>query len=515
MRILPEALEWSGTMFKIGRKLVQLTIFGGMTCLALAACGTDSSTKADKAGGDAEPFTLTLGDVNSVGFNSFLDGFAARVGELSGGSMQVKFAYEWGKFADDAEPNMVKSVAAGDLDLAVVPTRVFDLLGVDSFEPLSAPFLIDSYELQHAVLTSDIVDDMVAALRPTGVTALGVLEGGLERPVAVDHPLLSPDDYRGITFTAQASKLYPEAIKALGATPDVAWAEARKSGLGAGTIQGFEMDVAGYNSLGLPVVAPYMVANVALWAEPSAIVANPRMLASLSDEQRAWLDQAVDEMRAPAIAALRDESAMIPTLCAAGARFAVATDAELKALRDAVQPVYSQLAANPALAATIDRIERLKTTTTAGAPLDVPADCSGKSPNSAGPAMGPQVDSATADLDGTYRWTLTAADAVQHGTPSDGTPAALATYPWVFTITIHNGRWGLHHEEADGAYVDCDSPGCTLTVEGDTLHFKRNGTPLTFTYTQDANGTLHLTGISPIEDGDNYVFSTEPWERIG
>ena len=61
--------------------------------------------------------------------------------------------------------------------------------------------LIDSYPLQRAVLDSEIPGEMLTELDALGVTGLAVLADGLYKPIAVDHPLLSPADYEGITFT--------------------------------------------------------------------------------------------------------------------------------------------------------------------------------------------------------------------------------------------------------------------------------------------------------------------------
>ena len=48
----------------------------------------------------------------------------------------------------------MRAVAAGQVDLGWSGTRVFDTMGVTSFQALHAPMLIDSYALQHAVIAS-------------------------------------------------------------------------------------------------------------------------------------------------------------------------------------------------------------------------------------------------------------------------------------------------------------------------------------------------------------------------
>ena len=69
-------------------------------------------------------------------FSPAIQYFVDRVEELSRGSLRVEAHHEWGNFADDAEQQVVRAVAAGDADLAGVGAPVLDTLGVTSFRAL-------------------------------------------------------------------------------------------------------------------------------------------------------------------------------------------------------------------------------------------------------------------------------------------------------------------------------------------------------------------------------------------
>ena len=125
--------------------------------------------------------------------------------------------YDWGSFSPDAEQKAVRDVAAGKADLTPAGPRVFDTLGVKSFQALTAPMLIDSYPLEDAVAKSDIPGQMLAMLENLGVTGLGILGGSLNKPIAVQKPLLGPSDWQGITFATYRSRTQAQAIRALGA----------------------------------------------------------------------------------------------------------------------------------------------------------------------------------------------------------------------------------------------------------------------------------------------------------
>src|SRR5919106_3185991 len=150
--------------------------------LAAAACTTGGDRK-DKAGGSSEPLVLRLANSNGdLEFTPAVVDFVDRGEELSGGNLRIETADEWGDFASDAEQQVVNDVAAGEIDLGWVGTRVFDTLDVKSFQALTAPMLIDSYALEGAVIDSGITDQMMQGLDDLGVAALGVLPDGLRKP---------------------------------------------------------------------------------------------------------------------------------------------------------------------------------------------------------------------------------------------------------------------------------------------------------------------------------------------
>ena len=119
------------------------------------------------------------------------------------------------------------------------------------------------------------------------------------------------------------------------------------------------------------------------------------------------------------------------------------------------------------------------------------------------------ASTATA-FDGVYQWTLTKDDALAHGTPNDKTPGSLATNPWTVTFTMASGKWALHVVDSDGAVEDYAG---TFDAGRDHIDFHWAGNTLSFGVTADADGTLHLTAIPPMDPGDQYVWTTKPWIR--
>src|SRR5215217_6184960 len=129
-------------------------VLAATAAFAVASCSGGGGGE-DKAGRTSEPVVLRLANTNGdLDFTPAVADFVDRVEELSGGNLRIEAADEWGDFASDAEQQVVEDVAAGEVDLGWVGTRVFDTLDVKSFEALTAPMLIDSYALERAAIGS-------------------------------------------------------------------------------------------------------------------------------------------------------------------------------------------------------------------------------------------------------------------------------------------------------------------------------------------------------------------------
>jgi TRAP-type C4-dicarboxylate transport system substrate-binding protein len=355
-------------------------LFGLVLASAIASGCTGAPPGADKAGGQeggsvvlrmaSTPFDLS--DVPPV------KEFVHRVASLSGGAIRIKVTNQLGDYAPDAEAQVVRAVASGSYDLGWAGSRVFDSMGVSSFQALSAPMLIDSYPLENAVLQSAVPGQMLDSLKGVGVTGLGVLGDGIRLPIGVRRPLLAPTDWRGISFGTYRSDAQEQAIRALGATPVVAFGPFRSHDLDRGAIQGFEFDVRRYARNALESRAPFVAANVALWPEFDVLFANPRGLSSLTDQQRGWLEQGAQEAAKDSVGLAGHNATYVRQACAAGSRFVNATPADLAALRRSLSVVYLTMRHNTQTKSFILQIQRLKGSTPPGPALTIPGGCTGK-----------------------------------------------------------------------------------------------------------------------------------------
>ena len=353
-----------------------------LLALALAAgvaAGCSVPAGGDKAGGLAGgPVVLRMASTGGEPPPPVAD-FIRRVRILSHRSIRIQVINQWGDYAPSNEAQAVRAVASGTVDLSWAGSEAFDRIGDPGFRALSAPMLIDSYRLENAVLKSTVPVRMLTGLNQVHVTGLAVLGEGLRHPIAVRGPLLAPADWRGKSIGTYRSDVQEQAIRALRATPVVAYGPYRVHYLGTGAIQGFELDMFRYLS-NVPVLsARYVTANVTLWPLFDVLFANPARLAALTAQQRGWLLLAAQEAAASSVRLVASHDGQyIKRACAMGARFATATPADLAALRGAFAPLYQGLEADPQTRAFIRQIQQLKKTTPSGPDPAIPARCAAR-----------------------------------------------------------------------------------------------------------------------------------------
>jgi TRAP-type transport system periplasmic protein len=346
---------------------------------AVAAAGCSASAGGDKAGGSAGgPVALRMASTSSNPPPPVAD-FIRRVRALSRGAVRIHVINQWGDYAPSDEAQVVHAAATGAVDLGWAGSEVFDTLGAPGLRALSAPMLIDSYPLENAVLKTTLPSRMMAGLSRVHVTGLAVLGDGLRHPIAVRRLLLAPADWRGLSIGTYRSGVQEQAIRALGATPVVAFGPYRTHDLATGTIQGFELDMQRYVHNVPTQSARYVTANVALWPLFDVLFADPARLASLTSQQRAWLRQAAQEAAVSSVSLVAGRNGpYIKQACAMGARFATATPADLAALRRSLSVVYRSLGRDPQTRAFIGQIQQLKKSTPPGPAPAIPAGCTAR-----------------------------------------------------------------------------------------------------------------------------------------
>jgi TRAP-type transport system periplasmic protein len=414
--------------------------------LTTAACGSES---VDKAGGPVpKPIVLTLLDGESDTTNALP--FASAVNALSHGALRIKIEGNWRGSNPNYETALIQDVQAGRAQLGITGTRAFDTLGINNFEALQAPFLIDSIALERTVLASPIPRQMLKGLTPHGLVGLAVLPGPLRRPLGFAKPLVAASDFQGVRIGIRASGVTEMIFQALGATAVVLKRSDDVSGL-----TGIESHISTIDS-SFPVQGATLTGNVVFEPRPNVIFMSGRAFASLSAAQQRVL---VAAARAQTTGDVYEaDSGSLRDMCRRGLKVVAASPADLASLSTAVQPVYRRLETNPATKSFISEITAMRQA--ARGSTDAVSCSSADTAASSG--------STPTSLDGTWTVAFTQSQ-LQAAGPSSNCGANNPANYGHFSLTFSRGHWS----ETGSPGTNGDASG-TYVVAGDKVTFYRH-----------------------------------------
>jgi len=472
--------------------------------IALTAGGCGGTSSSDKAGSErsVKPVVLTMANGNGVSVE--LEPFAAAVARLSGGTLRIKFQNGWRKGTPDHETVLIGDVRAGKAELGWAGTRAFDSVGVRSLEALHAPLLIDSYGLEQTVLESPLVGEMLEGLEPLGLVGLGILPGPMRKPLGVER-LVRPEDYRGRTLAIGQSRVAEDTLRAVGATPHPI-----PSAGGIDGLDGVEQQVDAIQGNRYDSVAKYLTANVNLWPRLPVIFMNRGAYAALGEAHRRALTEAASSALRPTIALQRgDEEESAAILCRRGVTFVTADEADIAALRRAVQPVFRRLEGDALTRKAIDQIRAMRAD---DAVAEAPVCADGESSTSLAGKATP--------IDGVYEMTTTADDVAAVGHVDPDALESENYGQWRFVLDRGRLRYT---QSSEGASRWTEA---VYKVRGDTLTWE-----VASTGGEAPNGAVEEIGevftfrwsryrdrltLRPVKgESSPENFRANPWRRIG
>jgi TRAP-type C4-dicarboxylate transport system substrate-binding protein len=471
-----------------------------LALLLLAGCqGPD----VDATRSGSEPVALRLGtpEGDSSPYATTVERFADDVAEATGGSVRIEVVWEADPdgWSPAIERRLAEMVAGGDLDLALVPTRAFDTLGVTTLRALQAPFLITDHELLAEVTRGELADDLLAGLAAADVVGLGLWPEELRRPVSYEEPLLTLADFDGRGVRVPTSETSFAIFRALGAEPSDP--EDHGTAIHRGEVTVSESAFS-WGPL-LPQLGTF-TANLTLYPKVNALVANPATYERLTVQQQQQVTAAASDAHEVAVAELPDEVRAAASYCTAGGGVAVASEDALSELREAVAPVYAELESDPSTAELIDRIRDVRSALPAARAVP-PVTCEVEPRVADAPPLA--VGEPDAPLpEGVLRTELTEDALREAGVPEN----YVTSYRGIYTMTFRDGAWFADGEEDEPGTYDF---GGEYTIHGDVV---------TVSVTEPAHEAFCCEHYRWRVDGDVVTFDAlviEPldlaWERSG
>jgi TRAP-type C4-dicarboxylate transport system substrate-binding protein len=467
--------------------------------LGAAAGGCSFNGDGDKAGGSNEPTVLRLGAADDAEQPDarFVRYFASRVAALSDGSLEVRVKWDAaGQQSAAYEAELARMVRDGKFQLGWIGARAWYRLGITSFEALQAPFLVTDHAVLGRITTGPLGARMLSALDDRGFVGLALAPDRLRYPFGARRPLASLDDFAGARMRVFPSPVTEALVRALGARPLHISGDAVSAAVAKGEMDGVEAAL-GTNSA--DEGENHLTANVAFFAKTLTLFAGRTAYDNLGEDVQSVVRRAARQTAVYAATHPLSESKLVREFCDGGRPVSAVTarPADVAALRRAAQPVYRKLERNPETKALIASFRELKARMPASPTAPPPSDCAHEAATSNGRERAPST------LNGTYRWRLT-----EEGARSVGAPARDEDIGSVVTMTLRDGGWQMGNDEFYSG---------TFSVRGNRLVFEwpEAQTTNTLAFTRRPNGDIRVKPVLPMDRGDQFVWGTEPWRRVG
>ena len=223
-----------------------------------------------------------------------VDVLAREVEKRTNGRYKIQNFYSG---ALGAERESIEALQVGTLDLSMNSTGP-----VPNFVPevaiLDIPFLFKDYAQARATLDGPIGQEMLKKFPAKGIVALAWAENGFRHMTNNKHPVLTPDDLKGLKMRTMENPVHMQAYKAFGIIPTpMAFTEVFTA-LQQGTVDGQENPLSVISAAKFEQVQKYMTLTGHVYS-PALILMSKAQYDKLSAaDKQAFLDAAKEAVKA-------------------------------------------------------------------------------------------------------------------------------------------------------------------------------------------------------------------------
>ena len=133
----------------------------------------------------------------------------------------------------------LEALQLGSVQMLAPSLAKFGPLGVKEFEAFDLPYIFPDKASLHKITEGPVGAKLMAKLEPKGFKGLAFWDNGF-KIMSANKPLIHPDDFKGLKFRIQSSKVIDAQMRALGAIPQVmAFSEVYQA-LQTGVVDGTE-----------------------------------------------------------------------------------------------------------------------------------------------------------------------------------------------------------------------------------------------------------------------------------
>ena len=249
--------------------------------LLLVSCGAQQDVMVLRVGHSLDPSHTVHKAMLKMG---------ERLQQLSGGTMAIEL-YPSGQLGSERE--LIELLQIGSLAMTKVSASPLEGF-VPTMKLFNIPYLFRDQEHFFKVLDSDTGRDILASLKPAQLLGLGYYDAGSRSFYTTKKPVVTPADLASVKIRVQESQAAMAMIRALGGNPTpISWGELYTA-LQQGVVDGAENNPPSFYLSRHYEVAPYYILDEHT-SVPDVILISRYVWERLSEQQQAWLQQAVDE----------------------------------------------------------------------------------------------------------------------------------------------------------------------------------------------------------------------------
>ena len=256
-------------------------LFIPLLLLFLTGCGSQQQGKVLKLAHGLDP---------SHPVHQAMVYMADRCKEISNGELSIDI-YPSGQLG--SEQQCVELLQIGSLAITKVSAAVMESFTED-FKVLGLPYVFRSKEHSFKVLDGEIGDDLLLSTEPFWIRGLCFFDAGSRSFYTIDTPINHPDDLKGLKIRVMKSMTAMEMVKAQGGSPTpISWGELYTA-LQSGVVDGAENNPPSFYTSHHYEVCKYYCLNEHTMV-PDVLIIGQKAWDKLSEQERAWLQQAADE----------------------------------------------------------------------------------------------------------------------------------------------------------------------------------------------------------------------------
>jgi C4-dicarboxylate-binding protein DctP len=238
----------------------------------------------------------------------------------------------------------LEALQLGAVHMLAPSNSKFGPIGVKDFEVFDLPFLLPNTAALRKVTEGPIGKRMLKLLDAKGMVGLAYWDNGFKE-MSANKPLHMPEDYKGLKFRIQSSKVLEAQFRLLGATPQVmAFSEVYQA-LQTGVVDGQENTPSNIYTQKFYEVQKYTALTNHGYIG-YVVVVNKKFWDSLPADIRDQLEKAMNEatVYANKISESENAEALDEIKKSGKTQIIIPTGAEIAAMQKAMEPLYQDMA---------------------------------------------------------------------------------------------------------------------------------------------------------------------------